>query len=58
MTYLVTMGTLFCQMERKIIRRRLWTTADLEQAMVMVGDGANLRAASSTYKVPVETLRE
>ena len=40
-----------------MIRRRLWTTADLEQAMVMVGDGASLRAASSTYKVPVETLR-
>ena len=40
-----------------MIRRKLWTTADLEQAMVMVGDGASLRAASSTYKVPVETLR-
>ena len=40
-----------------MIRRRLWTTADLEQAMVMVGDGASLREASSTYKVPVETLR-
>ena len=42
---------------KNYIRRRLWTTAYLEQAMVMVGDGASLRAASSTYKVPVETLR-
>ena len=58
MTYLVTMGTLFCQMERpgRKIRRKLLTT-DLEQAMVMVGDGASLREASSTYKVPVDTLR-
>ena len=40
MTYLVTMGTLFCQMERpgRKIRRKLLTTDDLEQAMVMVGD--------------------
>ena len=59
MTYLVTMGTLLCQMERpgRTIRRKLLTTDDLEQAMVMVGDGANLREASSTYKVPVDTLR-
>ena len=59
MTNLVTMGILFCQMERpgRKIRRKLLTTDDLEQAMVMVGDGASLREASSTYKVPVETLR-
>ena len=50
MTYLVTMGTLFCQMERpgRKIRRKLLTTDDLEQVMVMVGDGASLREASST----------
>ena len=61
MTYLVTMGTLLCQMERpgRNTRRKLLTTDDLEQAMVMVGDGASLRKASSTftYKVPVDTLR-
>ena len=59
MTYLVTIGTLFCQMERpgKNIRRKLLTTDDLEHAMVLVGDGASLREASSTYKVPVDTLR-
>ena len=59
MTYLVTMGTLFCQMERpgRNICRKLLTTDDLEQAMAMVGDGASLREASSTYKVPVDTLR-
>ena len=39
------------------IRRQLLTTDDLEQAMVIVGDGASLREASSTYKVPVDTLR-
>ena len=52
MTYLVTMGTLFGQMERpgRKIRRKLLTTDDLEQVMVMVGDGASLREASSTYK--------
>ena len=45
MTYLVTMDTLFCQMERpgRKIRRQLLTTDDMEQAMVMVGDGASLR---------------
>ena len=59
MTYLVTMGTLFCQMERpgRKIRRNLLTTDDLERAMIMVGDGASLREASSTYKDPVYTLR-
>ena len=59
MTYLVTMGRLFCQMERpgRKIRRKLLTTDDLEHAMVMLGDGARLREASSTYKVPVDTLR-
>ena len=53
------MGTLFCQVERpgRKIRRKLLTTDDLEQARVMVGDGASLREASSTYKVPVYTLR-
>ena len=59
MTYLVTMGTLFCQMERpgRKIHRKLLTTDDLEHHMVMVGDGASLMEASSTYKVPVDTLR-
>ena len=58
MTYLVTMGTLFCQMERpgSKIRRQLLTTDDLEQAIAMAEDGARLREASSTYKVPVDTL--
>ena len=53
------MGTLLCQMERpgRKIRRKLLTTDDLEQAMVMVGDGGSLREASSTNKVPVDTLR-
>ena len=59
MTYLITMGTLFCQMERpdRKIRRTLLTTDDLEHAMVMVGDSASLREASSTYKVSAYTLR-
>ena len=59
MTYLVTMDTLFCQMERpgSKIRRKLLTTDDMEQAMVMVGDGASLREASYTYKVSIYTLR-
>ena len=52
------MGTLLCQMERpgRNICRKLLTTDDLEQTMVMVGDGASLREASSTYKVPVYTF--
>ena len=59
MTYLVTMGKLFCQMEQpgRKIRRTLLANDDLEQAMVMVWDGASLRETSSTYKVPVDTLR-
>ena len=59
MTYLVTMGTFVCQMERpgRKILEKLLITDDLEQVMVMVGDGASLREASSTYKVPEDTLR-
>ena len=34
-----------------------WQLTTWKQAMVMVGDGASLRAATSTYKVPVDTLR-